>query len=427
VEPILRKSTTSSKPVVLFVTPVIGHPPKGGPELRIENSIKALSRIATVTLYCRISSARIGGEAASSYLRNYVNKIYFAPYCRDKSVLYSYYSRGVNKLSRKLLKRNLYTAEHEGEIDFHDVVNTAKAIEADVIWLGYGNISYSLLKYIKQHCTTPVVVDTDSVWSRFVLRGCPYAKDEAERIRIEAEGKAKEEEEHWGTRLADVTTAVSEVDAVYYRELSDDPTRVHVFSNVIDLDTYKPVSAPPGFKKPCMYLAGTFWPNSPMEDSARWIVNLVLPLLKRELPELHFYIAGRGSDQILADVTDGCVTVAGELPSVLPYLANATVAIVPLRFESGTRFKILEAGACGIPVVSTTLGAEGIPTNDGLDILIADTPEQFAQAILRIIRDGKLAEKLGKNLKELITNGYSIEALAHEGQAILDYLLAKGS
>ena len=412
-----------NKPAILFVTPVLGHPPKGGPELRIENSIKALSKIATVTLYCRISCVQIGGDSAIKYLRNFVEGIHFAPFFQRQNGFFSLLPRLINLFFRILLRRNLIALPVEGEADYQDVVRTAESLGADAIWLGYGNISYPLLKYIKACSNIPVVVDTDSVWSRFVLRGCPFAKDENERKMIEAKGKAKEQEERWGTRLADVTTAVSVVDAEYYRGLTDDPARVHIFPNVIDLNTYKIISPPNRFTKPCIYLAGSFWPDSPMEDSARWMLKLVLPILKREVPDVHFYIVGRGSTQVLADVGDTNVTITGELPSVLPYLTNATVAVIPLRFESGTRFKILEAGACGIPVVSTTLGTEGIPTTNGRDILIADTPEDFAHAIIRVIHDRELAESLGLNLKDLVTNGYSIAALASEGQEILHFLL----
>jgi len=218
---------------------------------------------------------------------------------------------------------------------------------------------------------------------------------------------------------------VSEVDAEYYRGLTGNPGSVHIFSNVIDLNSYKCVPPPREFTTPCIYLAGTFWVGSPMEDSARWLLELVLPILKQAVPDIHVYIAGRGSAQVLADIHDNAVTVTGELSTVLPYLTNATVAVVPLRFESGTRFKILEAGACGIPVVSTTLGAEGIPTTNGRDILIADTPEDFSQAIIEAIHDRKFAENLGMNLKELVTRRYSIDVLANEGQVVLDYLLTR--
>jgi glycosyltransferase involved in cell wall biosynthesis len=332
----------------------------------------------------------------------------------------------MDKLTR-LVRRPLQPESLENESDFRDLVARARQVRADVVWLGYGNISYPLMRYIKDHSSIPVVLDTDSVWSKFVQRGLPFASDETARKKIEKEGKLKEEEERWGTQLADVTTGVSEIDAGYYRGLTDDPGKVHLFSNVIDLNDYSPVSPPAGFNKPCMYLAGTFWPGSPMEDAARWMLEHVMPLLKRELPDIHFYVAGRASGKVLADVHDDNVTVAGELPSVLPYLTNASVAVVPLRFESGTRFKILEAGACRVPVVSTTLGAEGIPAVDGKDILIADTPEDFAMAVVAVIRDRRRAESLGQNLRELVAVKFSIQALAHEGENILEYLIARNN
>jgi len=275
------------------------------------------------------------------------------------------------------------------------VLAIADRIVADVIWLGYGNLSYTLLAYLKQHSNYRIVLDTDSVWSRFVLRGLPFAQNEEERRRIEKEGREKEEEERRGSQLADVTTAVSRADAAYYRHVADNPAQVHIFSNVIDIDAYQQVPPPAKqLRRPCIYLAGTFGPRSPMEDAARWFTSNVLHLVRRQIPDVHFYIVGRGSDTTLSDISDSGITTTGELPSVLPYLCHADVALVPLRFESGTRFKILEAGACGIPVVSTTLGAEGIPVTHEYDILIADEPEPFADSIIRLLTDRDFAVEM---------------------------------
>src|SRR4029077_17781489 len=136
-----------------------------------------------------------------------------------------------------------------------------------------------------------------------------------------------------------------------------------------------------------VYLAGTFWPGSPMEDAARWVIENILPIVRQQIPNLHLYIVGADSDKTVPDISDPKITITGKLPSVLPYLSHADVSLVPLRFESGTRFKILEAGACGIPVVSTTLGAEGIAVEHGRDILLADEPEAFASSIIRLIKE----------------------------------------
>ena len=412
-----------NRPTILFVTSVIGHPPKGGPELRIENSIKALHRISTLSLYCRVARANMGGEAAVDFLQRFANRIYFAPFCQRQTGPIFFISRVINWIARTVAGRNMIPDSVEGEDDYADVVSRAQSLKVDVIWLGYGNISYPLLKHIKEHSTIPVVLDTDSVWSRYVLRGLPYADNEAERRKIAEKGVQKAEEERWGTELADVTTGVSDVDVEYYRSLSSDPARVRRFSNVIDLDSYAQTSPPEDLQKPCIYLAGSFWPGSPMEDAARWMLEHVWPLLRQALPELHFYIIGKASDTVLADVRDDKVTITGTLPTVLPYLTNVSVVVVPLHFESGTRFKILEAGACSVAVVSTSLGAEGIPVENEKNILIADTPEDFAVSIIKIIRDQELATSLGRNLRELVAENFSLDALAKEGSEILDYVV----
>jgi glycosyltransferase involved in cell wall biosynthesis len=108
--------------------------------------------------------------------------------------------------------------------------------------------------------------------------------------------------------------------------------------------------------------------------------------------------------------------------TVLPYLYNSNVAIVPLSFESGTRFKILEAAACGIPIVSTTLGAEGIPVSHDIDILIADTSDEFANGVVRVIKDIDFAKSIAGECSKLVRQNYSIEHLMREGEVILNSL-----
>ena len=123
----------------------------------------------------------------------------------------------------------------------------------------------------------------------------------------------------------------------------------------------------------------------------------------------------------MADISDESISIVGKINSVLPYLQNSDVVLVPLMFESGTRFKILEAGACGIPVVSTTLGAEGLDVIDGRDILIADKPEEFATAVLRLIYDKVYAKQIAFNCKKLVQDQYGIKKLEKEGEFVLNH------
>ncbi|PKP62181.1 hypothetical protein CVT91_00245 [Candidatus Atribacteria bacterium HGW-Atribacteria-1] len=393
---------------VLFTTPILEHPAAGGPQLRIENSIKALSRIAELHIVSRKSIDLIGGAKAQKFYEKYCVKFLYAP----TAIRFS-----INRYLRKLQKiwRSLFN------FDDKFIINYCEQNDIDIIWFGYGNISFDLIRKIKtKRPDIKVICDTDSVWSRFILRELPYEEDAHRRLKIEKDGKAKQKEELLSVNLCEVTTAVSEVDAQYYRSLSKDPERIKVFSNVIDIEEYhKKPPLPENLKRPAIYLAGTFWKKSPMEKGARWVIEKVLPIIKKSIPEIHFYIIGRNSDTVLTDINASNISITGKLDSVLPYLCNADVAIVPLKFESGTRFKILEAGACSIPVVSTTLGAEGIPVSHEKDILIADNPNSFATAIIKLIKDKEFALKLGKNLHELIANEFSVKSLENEAKNIL--------
>jgi len=419
----------SRKPIVLFITPVLQYPATGGPYLRIENSIKALSQISELYLYSRVSLEQLGGENGLSFYKAYCKNIHFAPSTIEGNKnVYPLLFKGrnilrklVNLLSLKIIHINLLSEIPKSDI--MDILKVADRINIDLIWLGFGNISYPILKFIKESSNYKVVLDTDSIWSQFILRELPLVTNKKERQKIEDRGRKKEEEERWGTQLADVTTAVSKIDADYYIGLAKDKEKVHIFSNVIDVESYQNIPSPAtNFKNPCIYLAGTFWSRSPMEDAARWVIKEVLPLVRSKIPDIHFYIVGSNSDRILSDIDDPGITITGKVPSVLPYLCYANVALVPLRFESGTRFKILEAGACGIPVVSTTLGAEGIPVTHEKDILIANEPSGFSNSIIKLVREPDLAKEMAEKLKTLVQEKYSVASLTQEGDSILKSL-----
>jgi glycosyltransferase involved in cell wall biosynthesis len=94
---------------------------------------------------------------------------------------------------------------------------------------------------------------------------------------------------------------------------------------------------------------------------------------------------------------------------VRPYLADAEVLIVPLRIGGGTRIKIYEGMATGIPIVSTAIGAEGLPVTDRENILLADSPEQYANAICELFENQNLRKKIGENGRTLVQRNFSWE------------------
>jgi glycosyltransferase involved in cell wall biosynthesis len=397
---------------VLFTTPILEHPPAGGPQLRVENSIKALSTPCELHVVSR-ATRRSVGEAGEALYRSLSRGFYYAPAFAG--------NRYLRRIRRTLLRANRDETRSSAQF----IVDLVDQLGIDVVWFGHGQISFPLIREVKAaRPDLKTVCDTDSVWSRYVLRELPFAADPIRRAQIERAGREKEAEERAWVNLCEVTTAVSEVDADYYRAIAREPARIQVFSNAIDVRQYETVPpAPPDLVHPCMYLAGSFVPaGSPMEVAATWVLEEVLPRVRQELPDIRFYIVGRGSQTISAAVDGPDVVVKGKLPSVLPYLCHADVALVPLKFESGTRFKILEAGACGVPLVSTVLGAEGIPVIDNEHILLADDPLPFAQAIVKLIKDRPFAEQLAQNCRQLVRERYTIESLSREAAHILEYL-----
>lgn len=398
---------------ILFTSPVLEHPPAGGSQLRVENSIKALAKVCEMDIISRSPPSIAGGEEAEQFYRQFAGEFIVMP--------------GVGRLSaNKYLRRlqremaNLGGRDIRRQAQF--LVDHARRRGIKIIWFGFGNISYALMRAVKTIAPElKLVCDTDSVWSRFVLRGLPYAKG-LRRLWIKYQGAKKEAEERAWVNLCDVTTAVSEFDADYYRSLTNTPERVRVFSNVIDVDTYtNPPPPPAGFKTPCIYLAGVFGhTHSPMDVAARWVLDEIFPLIQKRIPNVHFYIVGKRSDERFGHLNGEHITVTGQLPSVLPYLCNAGVALVPLMFESGTRYKILEAGACKIPLVSTTLGAEGLPVHHEEHLLIADKAEDFAAATVRLLEDKTLASRLAESCYKLVYEHYGIATLTREAEAILE-------
>jgi glycosyltransferase involved in cell wall biosynthesis len=166
------------------------------------------------------------------------------------------------------------------------------------------------------------------------------------------------------------------------------------------------VSLPPTI---LMVGALTYAPNA---DAARFLVREVLPRVRARLPETHVRLIGHHEDGLMDLAEVSGVTFTGFVPDVTRELANGDVAAVPIRFGGGTRVKILEAFAHRIPVVSTTLGCEGIDTTDGRHLLIADDPDGFASACVEALVNVPLRRTLTEAAHALYWNQYRSQVVA---------------
>jgi glycosyltransferase involved in cell wall biosynthesis len=160
----------------------------------------------------------------------------------------------------------------------------------------------------------------------------------------------------------------------------------------------------------------------PNIDGTRWFLKEVFPFIRAKRSNCSLAIVGRNPPPaLLAEASDPLITVTGTVPDVRPYLWNSTLAIVPLRIGGGTRLKIFESMAAGTPVVSTTIGAEGLPLRDGETIRLADSASDFAAECLALLEDGAAREKMAAEGLALIRAKYSWEQATQSFEdALLD-------
>jgi sugar transferase (PEP-CTERM/EpsH1 system associated) len=149
-------------------------------------------------------------------------------------------------------------------------------------------------------------------------------------------------------------------------------------------------------------------------EAVLWFCHEIWPKIAAEFPSLHFKIVGRNPPPSVKALAADRIIVTGTVEDVRPYYHEAFSVVVPLRVGGGTRLKILEAMAAGVPVISTRLGAEGIAAEDGKQILLADTPADMASAIRALLNEPSLASSLRDSARTLVETRYDWQVLGEK-------------
>jgi polysaccharide biosynthesis protein PslH len=226
-------------------------------------------------------------------------------------------------------------------------------------------------------------------------------------------------------RRFDLVLAVSDADAKTFERLYPGALRqpVHVVQTGVDTQFFEPL--PDAAVRPAhMVFTGSMdW--LPNEDGMQWFVREILPLVRREEPSATLSIIGRSPTQAVKRLAEaGGVEVTGRVDDVRPHVAAGAVYVVPLRIGGGTRLKIFEAMSMAKAVVSTTIGAEGLPVTHEQDVIIADEPARFAHEVVRLIRDAGTRQRIEREARRLVVERYDWSAVAHDFEDALARLTA---
>lgn len=185
-----------------------------------------------------------------------------------------------------------------------------------------------------------------------------------------------------------------------------DSGRVWVVPNGVDLPGTDSGPSRPG-RAPSFLFAGTM-NYEPNVDGACYFVDRIFPLIRRDLRNARLLIVGRDPSARVQKLHNGeNIVVTGGVPDMKPYLEQATAIVVPIRFGGGTRIKILEAMAHRRPVVSTTIGAEGLEIQPNVHFLQRDNPREFADSCVKLWRDPQLGADLARRACQVVSERYT--------------------
>ncbi len=175
--------------------------------------------------------------------------------------------------------------------------------------------------------------------------------------------------------------------------------------------------------KSVLHLGAMLWP--PTVEGVLWFTERVWPRVLEQAPQAHFTIVGKDAPATIEALPLRVrnVNVTGYVPRPEPYLQQAAAFLVPLHAGGGMRVRIIDAWSWGIPVISTTIGAEGIAIRNEENILIADSSEQFAQAIVRLLRDPALRGRLRQNGRAWVEEHYNWQRVYPAWEPIYEMLL----
>ncbi len=381
---------------VLLLTQVLPYPPDSGPKVKTWNVLKYLARQHEVTL---VSFVRGDQLAEVERLRRYCRAVHTVPMMRspihDGLALLRSLSIGqpwmmvrddrgaMRQLVDRLATTTRFDVVHADQLNMAQyavrVPGARKVLDAhNALWLLYKRLAATMRPGPRR---------------RLLERDWRLLKDYEGRL----------------VREFDEVLAVSDEDKAALLEAAGQPRDITVIPIAVDTDEILPVTRHETANH-LLHIGTMYWP--PNIDGMWWFIREVYPLIRARRPEVILDVVGaRPPEDLLALNGDGKgVNVAGYVPDPAPYLERAGVFIVPLRAGGGMRVKILEALARGLPLVTTTLGCEGIAVEHGRHVLIADTPEAFARETLHLLENRALADELGRNGRRLVEDLYDYRA-----------------
>jgi glycosyltransferase involved in cell wall biosynthesis len=375
---------------VLFLSQCLPFPPNSGVTMRTYHILRELQRefdVALVAFSRRGHQADVASLArATAVLRKELSDV------MDPVRIESEYSfaRKLRNHASSVLSREPYIFHEYSDARFGNELQKAiSRARPDVIHLDSMDL-YSWLPFLP---ALPTACTHHSIESELLRLQADHTRNRVVRGYLKHQAELIEKVERRLCPGFDLNVMMSEVDAAKLRAIAHG-ARTVVIPNGVDVDFFRPSFPQDVVPGRVAFLGPTYmFPN---RDAVEFFLADAWPLVRERCPESTLHLIGKNSiDEKARFESHAGVTCNGHVPDIRPHFAETAVSIVPLRVGGGTRLKILDSWSMAKAVVSTSVGCEGLQTVDGRNILIRDDPTDFADAVVQVLRDRELRDRLG--------------------------------
>ncbi len=375
---------------ILYLSQLVPYPADAGPKVRIYNVLRHLARAGHQVTLVAFQRPDDTPEQVD-HLRQFCHDVHLVLMRRSRL-------KDAWYLGMSFLQRRPFLIARDTVAEMHQLVKTLvtqnefEAVHADQLWMAQYALTAKqaapgLTTVLDQHNATYLIPQRLAESSRNPLLKLILKRESHHMAHYEVAMCHQFDRVVWVT--AEDKTAVSKVAGEVVDVVADT-----VIPICVDPET-KPVVPRLKTASRVTFLGGLHWP--PNAEGILWFAAEVWPAVQRAVPEAVLTIIGKEPPAELTLLGLQNLDVIGYVDDVTPYLRETAVYIVPLHAGGGMRVKIVDGWSWGLPIISTTIGAEGIGYSDGQDILIADTPEAFAQATIHLLQHPEAAQQLGQN------------------------------
>jgi len=400
---------------ILWLKTELLHPVDKGGKIRTYNMLKQLKRNHRIT-YLTLDDGSAGPEARQR-AQEYCDELICIPHRIRKKFSGAFYF----ELLSNLASRFPYAIKKYESAGMHEQIKAQVQKGIDVLICDFLAPAVNVPRVL----SCPTILFQHNVEAMIWQRHFEVQANPVKKNYLRTQWHKMENFERDICRLFDVIVAVSVEDR---EQIKRDYSVNQVFDVPTGVDTkfFSPSGKEAVEPHNVVFTGSMDW--LPNVDGIRYFTEQILPLIRRSIADASLTIVGRNPNQSLLELSkkDPLIRVTGRVEDVRPYMERAAAYIVPLRIGGGTRLKIFEAMAMEKPVISTTVGAEGLPVRNEQELILADSPEDFASSVVKVLRDGVTGSKLGLAGATLVRENFGWPKVADIFAEICERTIAMG-